>query len=102
MIQVGVQFYKNKINRCLKFKNYLLNTNKPTQKPHTKHQFYSKNFKKRSQWRNSNHMALYYDYFAVFSFDTFHTFSYIADYLEVIHENAIYENNYFDFYGIKI
>ena len=55
----------------------------------------------RSQWRNSNHMTLYYNYFAVFSFETFHTFSYIADYLEVIHENAIYENKYFEFYGIK-
>ena len=96
MIQVGVQLFKTKIKRCVNFKNSLFNTRKPTQKLETK----NLNFL-RSQWRNSNHMTLYYNYFAVFSFETFHTFSYLADYLEVIHENAIYENKYFEFYGIK-
>ena len=96
MILVGVLLFKTKIKRYVNFKNSLFNTRKPTQKLKTK------NLKlQRSQWRNSNHMTLYYYYFAVFSFETFHTFSYIADYLEVIHENAIYENNYFEFYGIK-
>ena len=101
MILVGVQLFKNKIKRCLFFKSYLFNTKKPTQKLKTKNLFYSNKNLKRSQWRNSNHLTLYYDYFAVFSFETFHTFSYITDYLEVIHENALYENKYFDFYGIQ-
>jgi hypothetical protein len=79
---------------------FFLKTQKPTQ---NKIKFFyfktkSSNTKFRPKWNNENHLTLYYDYFFIFSMETIHTFSYLADYLETIYVQTLYEEAYWDFY----
>lgn len=52
----------------------------------------------REKWTFINSPQLYYKYFSIFSFETFHTFSYLSEYLSMIEYERNYEEKYFDFY----
>jgi hypothetical protein len=54
--------------------------------------------KLRPKWDQHNSLMLYQNYFLNFSFDTFHTFSYLSGYLEPIFYNSLYEQAYIDFF----
>jgi len=70
-----------------------LKTQKPTQNKIKKF-----NTKLRPKWNNENHLTLYYNYFFIFSMETLHTFSYLADYLDTIYVQTLYEEAYWDSY----
>lgn len=53
----------------------------------------------RPKWVKENHLLLYNNYFLIFSFNTFHSFSYLSDYLAPIFYNSIYESNYYSYYS---
>ena len=55
----------------------------------------------RPKWRENNSAILYYKYFGTFSVENLHTFSYIADFLELIYYETLYENEYFEKYNIR-
>ena len=90
----GVQLSKNKNRNCL-FNSNLLD------KFLLARALKFNNILNRPRWKESNAATLYYQYFGACSYETFHTFSYIADFLELIYYETIYENEYFEEYNIK-
>ena len=96
--------------------NFLFETQFFTQgKAHNKTSLYLENFnltqkskykekiKKnlRPKWIENNHLELYNKYFTSFSFTTFHTFSYLSEYLAPIYYNYFYDEFYYETYMIK-
>ena len=95
----GVQLSKNKNGNCL-FNSNLLDKFLLDRAHKFKNTQFN-NIANRPRWRESNALTLYYEYFGACSFETFHTFSYIADFLELIHYETIYENEYLEKYCIR-
>ena len=97
----GVQLTKNKNRNCLfLIHTYLLDKFLLAKTHYFKNTQFN-NIANRPRWRESNALTLYYEYFGACSFETFHTFSYIADFLELIRYETIYENEYLEKYCIR-
>ena len=95
----GVQLSKNKYRNCL-FNSNLLDKFLLARALKFKNTQFN-NILNRPRWKESNAATLYYQYFGACSYETFHTFSYIADFLELIYYETIYENEYFEKYNIR-
>ena len=71
-------------------------------KPHKFKNTHVNNISNRPKWRETKAAILYYKYFGAFNLETFlHTFSYIADYLELIYYDTTYDNEYLTNYKIR-
>ena len=94
----GVKLIKSsKVNS---FINLLIKT-KPNSNNNVKTQHTPVIISNREKWDSNNALRLYHKYFAVFSFETIHSFAYISDYLEMIYYETIYENAYFSHYKVN-
>ena len=78
-------------------KNYYLNNFKQT-RLRKNIKMKKQNSKLRPKWDQITSLNLYQNYFLNFSLNTFHTFSYLSEYLKPIFYFNLYEQAYIDFY----